>query len=568
MVKWLRVLAIPALALFSAAEPALAANDFGKVTGLVADLAGTPQMGAIISLSPETSSARATQLLTDQNGIFVGQRLRPGFYSLKATLPGFLPSIQHITVTANLTTLVRIELDSVFSSLDHLRRQPAQPTESDDWKWVLRASSSSRPVLQFRDATVVIAEAPSADVDSHRAQPRTRVEMTSGSSQPGSSSGMPSGVLGTAVSYDQSLGGAGKLLLAGEVNYDQQIPGGVVGSALATTWVPGSDLGRGPETTLVMRQIRYGSNGRSIRSMRFGQTEEAAIGRLTIHYGAEYLMAGPTGLMASAIRPHAEIAAQVSRYWTAQVLLETDADSYGLATRAHDLEGAIDALQNVPVLISTGQRPVLAGGWHQEFSMRREIGSRGTVENAVFHDMSHHQAVYGLTTADAFSRPRAFDGGADSSWGTRIAYTERLTRTLDLGAIYTWAGALAPDGAVEPLSGLSGMLRTRYRHSVATRLSGKLPLVRTRLAASYKWVNGTAVSRQDLFGEAAKGVDPYLSLSIRQPLPSFLTAGHWEALADFRNMLSQGYASLESQDGRILLMPVDRSFRGGLSFQF
>jgi hypothetical protein len=76
------------------------------------------------------------------------------------------------------------------------------------------------------------------------------------------------------------------------------------------------------------------------------------------------------------------------------------------------------------------------------------------------------------------------------------------------------------------------------------------------------------VTRQDLYNEAAMAIDPNLSLSIRQPLPSFLMAGHWEALADFRNMLSQGYTSLETPDGHMVVMPVERSFRGGVSFQF
>jgi hypothetical protein len=112
------------------------------------------------------------------------------------------------------------------------------------------------------------------------------------------------------------------------------------------------------------------------------------------------------------------------------------------------------------------------------------------------------------------------------------------------------------------------MLQTRYVHSVAARLAGKMPKSKTQFAASYKWINGTIVTRQDLYSEAAMGIDPNLSLSIRQPLPAFLMAGHWEALADFRNMLSQGYASLETLDGRMLVMPVERSFRGGVSFQF
>ena len=76
------------------------------------------------------------------------------------------------------------------------------------------------------------------------------------------------------------------------------------------------------------------------------------------------------------------------------------------------------------------------------------------------------------------------------------------------------------------------------------------------------------VSRQDLYGDASMGIDPNLSLSIRQRLPSFIMSGRWEALADFRNMLGQGYVSMETQQGAMLVMPVERSFRGGVSFQF
>jgi hypothetical protein len=585
MVKLLRALALTCSALIVffllIPESSRAANEFGKLTGIVADPSGTRQMGATVWLSPEIAGGRAVQLLTDQNGVFLSQRLRPGFYSLKATLPGFLPSIQqHISVSANLTTLVRIELDSVFSSLDQLRRQPAQPSEADDWKWVLRASTASRPVLQLRDGTVVItdddAQDASSTADSRRKQPHTRVEMTTGSSQPGSSSGIP-GALGTAVSYDQTLGAAGKLLLAGEMKYDQE-PNSIAGGALASMWVPSGEIGRGPETTVVLRQIRFGWDGRSIRAMRFEHSEQVAVGnRLMINYGGQYVTAGLSHTMVSSLRPHAEIAAQLSPHWSAQFLLETDPDSYGLSVR-RSLETAIDALQTSPRLLWSGNRPVLAGNWHEEFAVRRTIGSRASIEEAAFHDLSSHRAVYGFQpSSDSlaasnmfpfFSGPYGFDGGADSSWGTRIVYRERLVGNVELAAIYAWAGALAPDGNVKPLSGLEGMLSTRYRHSVATRVAGKVPRVGTQFAASYKWVDGTIVSRQDLFGEAAMAIDPNLSLSIRQPLPSFRTAGHWEALADFRNMLSQGYVSLEGQDGRMLLVPLDRSFRGGVSFQF
>jgi len=72
----------------------------------------------------------------------------------------------------------------------------------------------------------------------------------------------------------------------------------------------------------------------------------------------------------------------------------------------------------------------------------------------------------------------------------------------------------------------------------------------------------------DCYGEAAYELDPNFSLSVRQPIPTFLLNGHWVAMADFGNLLAQGYLPINGPDGMITLAPVVRSFRGGLSFQF
>jgi hypothetical protein len=163
--------------------------------------------------------------------------------------------------------------------------------------------------------------------------------------------------------------------------------------------------------------------------------------------------------------------------------------------------------------------------------------------------------------------PIAGDAGAAGFWGTRIVYREKLSNNLEVAGVYAWAGALAPNNQSAPLADLRDMVQTRYRHSVAARVAGKVPKSKTELAASYKWIDGTVLTRQDVYSETAMDIDPNLSLTIRQPLPSF-RKGHWEALADFRNMLAQGYVSLEGADGRMMVMPVERSFRGGVSFQF
>ena len=71
----------------------------------------------------------------------------------------------------------------------------------------------------------------------------------------------------------------------------------------------------------------------------------------------------------------------------------------------------------------------------------------------------------------------------------------------------------------------------------------------------------------DPYGGRAYQIDPNLHLTFRQPLPGFGLRSKWEALADFGNLLAQGYVPV-GQDSRIVLVPVLRSFRGGVSFQF
>jgi hypothetical protein len=570
----LRTAAFVLFGLLVTASSSSAAHNYGKLTGFVADPAGNPQMGASVWLTPEFAGGRAIELLTDENGIFVSQRLRPGFYSVKVTLAGFMPSLQdHVSVAADVNTSIHVELDSIFASLDQLRRKSSKPTEPDDWKWVLRTASSSRPVLQLRDGTVVIANR--SEADNNNDQPRVSVELSNGSVRPGSPSASP-GYLGTAVSYDRSLGRAGTLLMAGEVDYDQAVPG-VFGGSVASIWLPKGKFGEGPETTLTVRQIRLGDSGRSLRTMRFEHSEQIALtDRVVLEYGGEYLSGGYVGAQASSLRPHARLGMRLPHRWDAAFLVETDPEAYGLRTQVSAEEPAIDALQTGPRFIWGKGNPALIGGWHEEFALRHDVGTRGQIESAVFRDDTRHEAVYAnvlesadsLSPAAELSGPFANDAGSAGSWGTRMVYREKLADNLEVAGVYAWAGALAPNDQSGPLTDLREILQTTYRHSVAARVAGKVPKSKTQFAASYKWINGTVVTRQDLYGETAMAIDPNLSLSVRQPLPSFRRSGRWEALADFRNILSQGYVSLESPDGRMLVMPVERSFRGGVSFQF
>src|SRR5260370_19205681 len=186
----------------------------GKLAGVVRDEPGTAEMGASVELISEAVGVAATHgFLTNTQGMFRGDKLTPGFYTVRVTLAGFLPTFEkHIRVASNLTTVVRIELESMFASLDQLRRMPASSTaQVDDWKWVLRSASTMRPVLEWVDSGTLSASTISVEYERPRG-PRIRMEFTDGARRPTSASTVASSPA-PAVAYEQKWRGCIKSTL-------------------------------------------------------------------------------------------------------------------------------------------------------------------------------------------------------------------------------------------------------------------------------------------------------------------------------------------------------------------
>jgi hypothetical protein len=547
----------------------------GKLAGVVRDAAGTPQMGASVELISEAVGVAATRsFLTNTQGMFRGDKLAPGFYTVRVTLAGFLPTLEkHIRVASNLTTVIRIELETMFSSLDQLRRMPSSTTaEVDDWKWVLRSASAMRPVLEWADHGTLSASTIANDLGMPRA-PKMRMEFTDGARRPTSASSVDSSPA-TAVAYDQKLGGTSRMILAGQVSYDSDSPAG----GIATVWLPTGTLGAGPHTALVLREAKLGPLGPTFRGVRFDQGGALALGdRTVLQYGGEYVLVG-LGAAASSLRPRAVLNVRLNDDWSTSFIFASLPNDPG-PLEANDaqpggaLAAALNELDAFPALLWRQGHPVLQNGLHEEISAERKVGTRATFQVAGFHDDNQHVAVFGrgsdLPAADYFqdyfSSGFAYDGGSSSSWGTRLAFREKLDDDVELTAVYSFGGALTPSGDVDGL--LRDALRTAQRHSLGAGISAKVPRLGTKVQAGYKWVNGLTVSSVDSYGESLFGMDPYLHLILRQPLPKF-ALGRWEAIADCNNLLAQGYISANSRDGRVVLVPAFRTFRGGLSVQF
>lgn len=547
----------------------------GRLTGVVRDTAGVPQMGASVEVVPEATGALSSRgFLTNTQGIFNGEKLSPGLYTIRVTLAGFLPTLQqHVRINPRLTTMVRVELESIFASLDQLRRSPINTSaEPDDWKWVLRSATGMRPILQWNEGGSVAQVAGNSEPRDFR--PRARVEFTDGARRPGSVSNLASSP-STAFAYDQKLGGPSRLILAGQMSYEGEAPAG----GIATVWLPTGSIGAGPHTALVLREAKTGPGDPVFRGVRMDQGGATALNdNLVLRYGAEYILVG-LGSAVSSLRPRMELDARITENWHASLIYGSLPGAPGLLDgsaneSASALASALNELDAFPALLWRQGRPVLQSGRHEEIAVERKTGAHGKLQLAAFHDDNRHVAIFGqgrnLPTADFFqdyfSGAFAYDGGSSGGWGGRVAFKEQLDGdVVELTAVYAFAGALAPGG---PETGsLRDSLRTAEQHSLGANVGVKLPRSGTKLRAGYKWISGPVVSRVDPYGESMYQMDPFLHFSVRQPLPKF-GPGRWEAIADYNNLFQQGYVTLDGRDGKAVLVPAFRTFRGGVSLQF
>jgi hypothetical protein len=551
----------------------------GILSGVVRDSSGTPQLGASVEILPELPGVFATRhFLTNTEGIFRGENLAPGMYTVRVTLAGFLPILdRHVRITSNLTTVMRIQLESMFASIEQLRRPPASgAAESDDWKWVLRSASGLRPVLQWHEEETDTTSA--VVLDTVSARPLARIELTGGARRPGSVSN-PTGAPGTEFAYDQRIDSTNHIVFAGQVSYDGDSPAG----GLAAVWLPTGSLENGPQSTIALREARVGPDGPVFRGVRLDQSGSLTFGdRYLLRVGSEYDL---VGLRSSAwsLKPRLNWETRVAPNWyvdlvyaslpTSSATNDNPVAELTSSTSTNALSSALNQLDAFPALLWRAGKPVLENGRHEEMAVERKLGAHSLVQVAAFHDDNSHVALfakgYDLPAAeyfqDFYSKGFAYDGGSSVSWGARAALREKITDDLELTTIYAWSGALVPNGVVG--EALRDMLRTSSRHSAAAKVTARVPKAQTRFTTGYKWVSGSVVSRVDPYGESVYDVSPYLFVGIRQPLPRF-ALGRWEANAECDNLLAQGYVPMSTREGQMMLVPAYRSFRGGLSLQF
>ncbi len=566
----------------------------GAITGVVSDNLGIPQMGATVLLFNRQDRA-LQRIQTDEHGQFQFAGLFPEVYAIRVTLATYLPAWKKdILVQPGMRSILSVNLSTLFSTI-----QLAYPAAieggsimSDDWKWVLRSASSTRPVLRFAPA---VPARPPASVDHVAAFSDTRgvLKVSAGEGSVASSANNEAG-MGTAFALATSLYGNNLLQVSGNVGYGAQT--GVPSAAFRTSYSR-NFAGGTPEVSVTMRQLflparlsaALSGNDAALpmlRSMSAALDDRTQIAdNVTLQYG--FTMDAVTFLdRLNYFSPYARLTYSLGDAGDVEMTYTSGnarPELGGGTAPDHDLQQDLNTLGLFPRISLRGSRPKIQRGEQYEIGYSRRIGSR-TYAVSAYHELVRNAALSivgpeGMFTGgdilpDLFSENAIFNIGNHENSGFSAAVTQQIGDQVGATLSYTSEGALTvPDRELvsDSPDELRSMIRNGRKHAITARLSATAPRTGTHMIASYQW-NGNRrwVMSGNVYSTDAVRPLPGLNVYIRQPLPRVaMLPWRMEATADLRNMLAQGYLPLRTASGQsLMLVETPRSFRGGLSFIF
>jgi hypothetical protein len=547
--------------------PASAGAKPGSISGYVRDASGTPQMGAAVEVVG--AAARALKVFTDEKGFYSAAGLIPGVYSVKVSAPSFLTVLREgVGLRSGTSVIVNVTLNTLFEAIQMVPLRG--PGEDDDWKWTLR-SVSNRPILRMLDdgSAIVASKSETGDGDL-----KASLSFLAGSPSQGFGSVSD---MSTGFSVERSIFSSGTLTFLGSVGYSNG--SGLPNAVLRTSYSHKLGDGSEPRIAFTIRRLAppdLNLHSTVLQALALSTSDEFTIGDVlelkfgselqTIQFMGRVNAAKPFGSADLHLSPHT-----VLEYQYASAIPNTRLEK-GFDSAPADLS------ESGPRLSIAGYLASLERAHHHELSLSQRLG-KNNLQFAVYSDRVTNPALTGVgdvgiasgeVLPDIYSGTFTYQGSELSTGGLRAVFQRRISSDVTATLDYAYGGVLDMGRPGVRLLSARQWLTQERRHAVAAKLSGTVPRARTRWIASYRWINGEALTPLDLFNTSAGQADPYLNLFLRQPIPCprFLP-GRVEALVDVRNLLAQGYVPVMANDGRtVYLVQSARSVRGGLAFTF
>ena len=545
--------------------PAAAADKAGSISGYVHSANGVPQMGALVEVLG--SAARTLKVVTDENGFYSAVGLLPGNYNIRVSAPSFLPSERdRVGLRAGASVIVNLTLNTLFQAIQLAPMRG--PADEDDWKWVLR-SVANRPILRVLEGSSPTV-ASSSEQDNHEI--KGTLSFVAGSPSEGFGSASD---VSTGFSVERSIFSSGTVAVRGNVGYG----GGSPAAVLRASYIHKMDNGSQPEVAFTMRRLAapdINLHSAALQALSLTTSDDLTLGDvLELRFGSEIQTIQFMGRV-TAFRPFGSADFHLSpntiveyRYATSQPDSRMDK---GFDTAPADLS------ESGPHVSIAGFTPAVERAHHHELSVSRRVG-KNNLQMAVYSDRVADPALTGVgdftgenaeVLPDLYSGTFTYRGKELHTRGLRVVLQRKLSSDVTATLDYGYGGVLDLANDDVRLEDARESIVIRDRHSLAAKVSGTLPRAGTRWVASYRWINGQALTPVDMFNASAGQSDPYLNIFFRQPIPgtSFLP-GHMDALIDVRNLLAQGYVPLTGQDKHtVYLVQSARSVRGGVAFTF
>ncbi|MGA2215023.1 MAG: carboxypeptidase-like regulatory domain-containing protein [Bryobacteraceae bacterium] len=593
-------LAVIAIAgLFQSAVAAFPATDTplsGSIAGVVRNSSGVPQMGASVFLF-NRSERLMKSALTNDRGVFGFGLLAPDVYSVRVSLTSFLPAVkQKIAVQPGMQSLLYVNLASVLSSIELVYAKPGEGAlMSDDWKWVLKESASTRPVLRMLPGSggADPNQSPSSsDSASGTVFSDTRGVVNLSAGDPGSLGGSSSqSDLGTAFALATSIYGHNQVLLSGNVGYSAH--SGLPASGFRTSY---SRDGLGPVVSVTVQQVYLTGQTEgapALRNMSVSVHDSLMLTEaLRLDYGGSYdsvtymehlSSLNRYGRLTYDLGTAGQLKLAFSSGGPPTELLMESSDSQG-PTRG-DSEALAQDLAALAVLprlsLLNGQAAIQRT---QDFEIGYEKKVRATTLNLTgYSERVNNAAMTVVAPAGAFapgdllpdisSQNSVLDAGSFHRLGFAASLSQALGDRVQVGASFGSSGALAADDqdlAANTADALRDRLHTAQRFWASARASARLPVTGTVITGSYQWMDydDTIMPDHVYLTESAYAATG-LNVRLRQPIPSVLgMPGRLEATAELQNGLAQGYLPISQGGQQVMLVQSPRALRGGLSFIF
>jgi hypothetical protein len=529
--------------------------------------------------------------LTNEQGKFAFDQLSPELYSIRVTLASFVPAIRrNISVAAGSENLLQINMATLFSTVDLIASGPSRGTlMSDDWKWVLRSSQSTRPVLRLLPST----SAQPSSTGSIFSNTTGLVKLSAGDGDSFTSGGDQD--LGTAFAVATSLFGTSRLQLSGNVGYigTSAIPA----AGLRTSYARSED-GTGPQVTLTVRQIYLGEGngvppgsdgGPALRTASLAMRDSLDLSdNLRLEYGLS-LESVTFMQKINWVSPFARATYDLGDKGAVRFGYSDGSQPTDLAPResviTNESGGALNqdlaALAQLPRISRTNGDLGVQRTQNLEMGYSKTAGTRKysasvyheSVSNAAFTLSGPNGFVsYADSLPDLGSNSRIFNAGNYQRIGFGGSLKQALGERAEASVSAGRTGALVANGldaASNSASDLRSLVHLEQRPWLTLSLAETLPVMGTHVMSSCGWIDSRAMMPDHYFLTEDLNQVTGWNVRIRQPLPMFFgMGGRLELTAELRNLLAQGYLPLDAAGRRAVLTNSPRSVRGGLAFIF